>query len=182
LVVRTLRHWLDGSRVKVKRRSPASSRLSATARHLSRHLRRKGLPPALDLRQGRGVNHIAVIGADLLVQTLGRVRQQVAVLMHGTPLDRRAVPDGGDGLLQDLSPARICILQYSLVEKSFATSALAIWAKRRRVEGARPTVDANTRPGYSPPNAVWSACEYETIKRKSRPLAALSIHEERHLP
>src|SRR6516162_310029 len=41
LVVRTLFHWLRGSRVKVKSRSPASSRLSATALHLSRHLRRK---------------------------------------------------------------------------------------------------------------------------------------------
>jgi hypothetical protein len=36
LVVRTLRHWLGGSRVKVKSRSPASARLSATARCLSR--------------------------------------------------------------------------------------------------------------------------------------------------
>jgi hypothetical protein len=41
LVVRALFHWLDGSRVKVKSRSPASSRLSDTALHLSRHLRRK---------------------------------------------------------------------------------------------------------------------------------------------
>jgi hypothetical protein len=35
--------WLGGSRVKVKSRSPAFSRLSATARHLSRHFRRKAL-------------------------------------------------------------------------------------------------------------------------------------------
>src|SRR6185436_17324960 len=41
LVVRADFHWLGGSRVKVKSRSPASSRLSATALHLSRHLRRK---------------------------------------------------------------------------------------------------------------------------------------------
>src|SRR5438477_10120596 len=40
-VVRALFHWLGGSRVKVKSRSPASSRLSATALHLSRHLRKK---------------------------------------------------------------------------------------------------------------------------------------------
>src|SRR5216684_3625941 len=32
LVVRTLRHWLGGRRVKVKRRSPASSRQSETTR------------------------------------------------------------------------------------------------------------------------------------------------------
>src|SRR5512143_3073805 len=43
LVVRALRHWLGGRRVKVKSRSPASSRLSATARCLSRHLRMKAL-------------------------------------------------------------------------------------------------------------------------------------------
>ena len=43
LVVRAERHWLDGKRVKVNSRSPASSRLSATPRHFSRHLRRKAL-------------------------------------------------------------------------------------------------------------------------------------------
>src|SRR5436309_15269120 len=42
-VVLALRHWLGERRVKVKRRSPASSRLSATGLHLSRHLRRKAL-------------------------------------------------------------------------------------------------------------------------------------------
>src|SRR4051812_49915945 len=36
-------HWLGGRRVKANRRSPASSRLSATARCLSRHLRMKAL-------------------------------------------------------------------------------------------------------------------------------------------
>ena len=34
-------HYAGGRRVKANRRSPASSRLSATARHFSRHLRRK---------------------------------------------------------------------------------------------------------------------------------------------
>src|SRR5467141_1554255 len=41
LVVRALFHWLGCHRVKVKSRSPASSRLSDTALHLSRHLRMK---------------------------------------------------------------------------------------------------------------------------------------------
>ena len=40
-VVRADFHWFKGSRVKAKRASPASSRLSATARHFSRHWRRK---------------------------------------------------------------------------------------------------------------------------------------------
>ena len=42
-VVRTDFHWLSGNRVKVNSRSPASSRLSATARHFSRHLRMNDL-------------------------------------------------------------------------------------------------------------------------------------------
>jgi hypothetical protein len=36
-------HWLFGKRVKVNSLSPASSRLSATARHFSRHLRMNAL-------------------------------------------------------------------------------------------------------------------------------------------
>ena len=36
-------HWLFGKRVKVNILSPASSRLSATARHFSRHLRMNAL-------------------------------------------------------------------------------------------------------------------------------------------
>ena len=35
LVVRRLRHWLGGMRAKLNKRSPASSRLSATARCLT---------------------------------------------------------------------------------------------------------------------------------------------------
>jgi hypothetical protein len=42
-VVRADRHWPGGRRVKVNSRSPASSRLSLTARHFSRHLRMKAL-------------------------------------------------------------------------------------------------------------------------------------------
>ena len=37
--VLALFHWLDGSRVNANNRSPASSKLSATARCLSRYLR-----------------------------------------------------------------------------------------------------------------------------------------------
>ena len=42
-VVRTQRHWLGDKRTKVNKRSPASSRLSATARCSSRQLRMKAL-------------------------------------------------------------------------------------------------------------------------------------------
>jgi hypothetical protein len=40
-VVGAFLHWLGGNRIKVKSRSPASSRLSVTALPLSRHLRGK---------------------------------------------------------------------------------------------------------------------------------------------
>ena len=42
-VVRADFHWLAGNRVKLNSRSPASSKLSATARHFSRHLRMNDL-------------------------------------------------------------------------------------------------------------------------------------------
>jgi hypothetical protein len=42
-VVRALRHWLGGNCTKLNNRSPASSRLSATGRCLSRHLRMNAL-------------------------------------------------------------------------------------------------------------------------------------------
>src|SRR3981081_3556617 len=48
LVVRRLRHWLGGSRVKVKSRSPASCRLSAHA-VLEPPFADEGFAPRLDL-------------------------------------------------------------------------------------------------------------------------------------
>src|SRR5437660_11441218 len=83
LVVRALFHWLGGSRVKVKSRSPASSRLSATALHLSRHLRRKARRRCSDLGRRGGVDHVVVVGRDLVVQPRGRVGEQVAMLVDG---------------------------------------------------------------------------------------------------
>src|SRR6266540_3320059 len=79
-VVRALLHWLGGRRVKVNRRSPASSRLSATARCLSRHLRMKALRRASNLLTRRRIDHVGVVGGDLVVQALGRVREEIAML------------------------------------------------------------------------------------------------------
>src|SRR6266542_2889416 len=62
----------------------------------------EGLAAALDLCRCRGVNHVRVVGGDLLVQTLGRMGEQVPVLVHGAALDRHAIPDRGDGPLQSL--------------------------------------------------------------------------------
>src|SRR6516162_4823745 len=76
LVVRALFHWLGGKRVKAKRRSPASSKLSATARCFSRHLQ-EGLAAFGNLL-GRGrVDHVVVIGGDLVAQAVRRMRQQI---------------------------------------------------------------------------------------------------------
>src|SRR6266699_4112562 len=96
-VVRTLRHWLGGSRVKANKRTPASSRLSATARCLSRHLRMKALRwPSISSR----VDHVVVICRDLVMQALGGMGEKVPVLMNRAALDRHAAPDGGDGLVE----------------------------------------------------------------------------------
>src|SRR3954468_7461813 len=70
LVVRALRHWLGGSRVKVNRRSPASSRLSANGAMLEPPSADEGLEACLDLLAGVGVDHVGVASADLLVQAL----------------------------------------------------------------------------------------------------------------
>src|ERR1700684_467397 len=99
-VVRALRHWLGGSRVKVNSRSPASSRLSATARCLSLHLRMKALRRAWDLLTRRRIDHIIVIRGDLVMQALWRVREKVPVLVDRAALDRHAVPHGGDRLVE----------------------------------------------------------------------------------
>src|SRR3989442_10170948 len=99
LVVRTLRHCPGGRRVKVKSRSPASSRLSATARCLSRHLRMKALRRArLDFFPRGRVDHIGVIGGHFVVQALGCVGEQVPVLVNRASLHRHAVPHGGNCL------------------------------------------------------------------------------------
>src|SRR4051794_11022581 len=95
-VVRALLHWLGGNWGKVNSRSPASSKLSATGRCLSRHLRTNALRLRCDVfRRGR-IDHVGIVGADFLMQALGRVRKQIAVLMNRAPLHRHAIPDGGD--------------------------------------------------------------------------------------
>jgi hypothetical protein len=55
----------------------------------------EGLAPPLNLFRCRRVDHVLVIGGDLLVQALRCMRQQIAVLVDGAALDRNAVPDRG---------------------------------------------------------------------------------------
>jgi hypothetical protein len=55
----------------------------------------KRLAPRLDLLRRRHVDHVVVVGGDLVVQALGCMRQQVAVFVDGAALNRHAIPDGG---------------------------------------------------------------------------------------
>src|SRR3954451_4353465 len=49
-------------------------------------------PLGLHLLGGRGIHHISVVGGDLVMQRIRRVRQQVAMLMHGAALGRHVRP------------------------------------------------------------------------------------------
>ncbi len=46
------------------------------------------------------IDHVGIVGADFLMQALGRVRNQIAVLMNRAPLHLHAIPNGGDCFLQ----------------------------------------------------------------------------------
>src|SRR6266702_2468738 len=70
-VVRALRHWPGGRRVT-----------------------------RFDLFARRSVDHIVVVGGDLLMQALGCMGEEIAVLVHRAPLYRDVVPNGGDRALQ----------------------------------------------------------------------------------
>src|SRR5258708_28641256 len=60
----------------------------------------EGLAADLDLLTRRRVDHVVVIRRNLLMQALGRVRQQVPMLVNRAALDRNAVPNGGDRLVE----------------------------------------------------------------------------------
>src|SRR6187431_3116197 len=88
-VVLALRHWLGGFLQAVGDGAMTQPPLSD-----------EGLTAGLDFLGRGGVDHVGVIGGDLVVQALGRMREQVPVLMDRTPLNRHAVPDRGDCLFQ----------------------------------------------------------------------------------
>src|ERR1700690_2356913 len=98
LVVRALRHWLGGKRVKGKSRSPASSRLLGFV--LEPPLADEGFAMLFDLFRRFRVDHFIVVLGDLLMQALRGVGQQITMLMHGAPLHRYAIPNGGDRALE----------------------------------------------------------------------------------
>jgi hypothetical protein len=60
----------------------------------------EGLAAGFNLLARGGVDHVGVVGGDLLVQALGGVRKEIAMLVNRAALDRHAVPDDGDGLVE----------------------------------------------------------------------------------
>jgi hypothetical protein len=60
----------------------------------------EGLAPDLHVLTRGRIDHVVVIGGDLLMQALGRMRQQVPVLVHRAPLHRHTIPDGCDRLIE----------------------------------------------------------------------------------
>jgi hypothetical protein len=60
----------------------------------------EGLATGRDLLARRRIDHVGAVGSDLLMQALGRVRQQVPVLVDRAALHRHAVPHRGDGLVE----------------------------------------------------------------------------------
>jgi hypothetical protein len=46
------------------------------------------------------IDHVGIVGADFLMQALGRVRKQIAVRMNRAPLHLHAIPNGGDCFFQ----------------------------------------------------------------------------------
>ena len=105
-VVRADLRWPGGSRVKVRRRSPASSRLSATTSHVAPLVRatmanalrpplaRERLAAGLHAGGGLGAGHVAPGLGQLVMEPLRRVREQVAALVSRAPLDRDVGPHG----------------------------------------------------------------------------------------
>ena len=61
-VVRALRHWLGGRRVKVNRRSPAFLHAVGDGTVFETPLADEGLAAGFDLLAHRGVDHIVVVG------------------------------------------------------------------------------------------------------------------------
>src|SRR5436190_23373855 len=60
----------------------------------------EGLALPLNLLTRCRVDHVVVVGGDILMQTLGCMRQQIAMLVDGAALDRNTVPHRSDRVLE----------------------------------------------------------------------------------
>ena len=139
LVVRALFHWLGGSRANANRLPPASSRLSATARCRSRHLRKKALRrssiSALKLPTALG-NHDATLqenGAELVDQ--GTAPGVYTVV--------RALPSGADGLQYQVQSDRE---PYGRIAPEHQLLSVAPPSDTRPAQGALEDYDRALQP------------------------------------
>ena len=60
----------------------------------------EGFALGLDVFGCGGIDHVVVIGRDLLMQPVGRMGEQVAMLVYGAALDRRVGPERRERLIQ----------------------------------------------------------------------------------
>src|ERR1700683_5736855 len=60
----------------------------------------EGLAPGLHLLTRGRIDHVVLIGVDLLMQALGRMCQQVPMLVNRASLHRHAIPDGDNRLVE----------------------------------------------------------------------------------
>src|SRR5438876_10168181 len=104
LVVRALFHWLGGSRVKGK--EPITGLLEAVGYRLAFEspFVKEGPAALFDLGRRGGVDHVVVVGRNLVVQPRGGVGEQIAMLVDGAALGRHIAPQSSQRLLQP-SPA-----------------------------------------------------------------------------
>src|SRR3954464_2129123 len=99
LVVRADFHWLEGSRGKANSASPASSQAVGHGPTLQPPLAQEGLSPRLDLLGALGVDHVRVVGRDLLVQPFRRMGQEIPMLVNCAALGWHRRPKRGQRLL-----------------------------------------------------------------------------------
>jgi hypothetical protein len=93
LVVRKLRHWLGGRRVKVNKFSCLLQAVGDAAM-LQPPFADEGFAARFDLPRCRGVDHFVVTRGDLVMQPLGGMGKQVPVLVdRAAQLNRHAIPD-----------------------------------------------------------------------------------------
>src|SRR5260221_4342439 len=60
----------------------------------------EGFAARFDLFSRCRIDHSVVVVGDFLMQALGGVREEITVLMHGAPLHRHAIPNGGNRALK----------------------------------------------------------------------------------
>src|SRR5712672_2736517 len=90
LVVRTLRHWLGGKRTKVNKRYSCLLQAVGNGAVLEPPFSDEGLAADFDLLRCRGIDHVVIIGSDLVMQALGGMREQVSVLVNRAALHRQS--------------------------------------------------------------------------------------------